>query len=158
MLYFLALRTSLEVEMDSVLEDTELIALQGCLLALVIHICQGPERVIAPLALHVHVAGAKTHADRDVIEVLDCESVQLAVLGHNFTNYLRLVVAIAFNVGLECLLGNQFVRERLHFDLDLEGIALQCHQLVLEIVRMVIDRDPYGHGVVLKLAVHLIHV
>jgi hypothetical protein len=71
---------------------------------------------------------------------------------------LQLIVSIAVNVGLEGLLSYNLIRETLYLDLDLEGVALQDHELVAEVSRVLIDRDPDGHCIILELAVHLIHV
>lgn len=71
---------------------------------------------------------------------------------------LQLIVSIAVNVGLEGLLSYDLIRETLYLDLNLEGVALQDHELIAEVGRVLIDRDPDGHCIILELAVHLIHV
>ena len=80
------------------------------------------------------------------------------MLVDDLANYLQLVVIIAVYVRLEGLLSDDLIRETLYLDLDLEGVALQDHEFVAEVGRVLIDRDPDGHGVILQLAVHLIHV
>jgi hypothetical protein len=145
--------------MDAILKDSELVAPSAnrCLV-LVVDVSDGPEWVLTPLSLGVDEARSKSHAHRNVIEVLNRHIVKLAMLVDDLAYDLQLVVSIAVNVGLEGLLSYDLIRETLYLDLDLEGVALQDHELVAEVGRVLIDGDPDGHCIILELAVHLIHV
>lgn len=120
--------------MNTVLKDSELVAPSAnrCLV-LVVDVSDGPEWVLAPLSLGVNKARPESHAHRNVIKVLDRHIVKLAMLVDDFAYDLQLIVSIAVNVGLEGLLSYDLIRETLYLDLDLEGVALQDHELVAEV-------------------------
>ena len=145
--------------MNTVLKDSELVAPSAdrCLV-LVVDVSDGPEWVLAPLSLGINEARPKSHAHRNVVKVFNRYIVKLAMLVDDLAYDLQLVVSIAVNVGLEGLLSDDLVGETLYLDLDLEGVALQDHELVSEVSRVLIDRNPDGHCIILELAVHLIHV
>ena len=67
----------------------------------------------------------------------------------DFSNNLKLIVSITLDIGLQGLLRDDFIREALHFNLDLKWVPLQDHEFVAEICRVLIDRNPYCHRVVL---------
>lgn len=46
---------------------------------------------------------------------------------------LQLVISITVNIGLQGFLSNDLIGETLYLNLDLEGVALQNHELVAEV-------------------------
>jgi hypothetical protein len=140
-----------EIEVNSILEYPELVTATAYLgFILVVDVSYGPEWVLTSLALPVHIARAEAHAHRYIVEVLNRDVVQLAVLVDDLPNDLKLVVCITLDIGLQSLLGDNLIRQALYFDLDLEGIPLQYHQFVAEVCRVLIDWNPNSHSVVLK--------
>lgn len=150
--------------MDPVLEDTKFVTRPSLwprgslLLALVIYICDSPEGIVALFSLGINKAGPQFHGNRDVVVALNRDPIELAVLVDDFTHDLELVIAVTLYVCLKGLLSNNLVTETLDLDLDLEGVAFKDHEFILEVIRVVVDRDPNRHGVVLKLTVHLVHL
>ena len=75
-----------------------------------------------------------------------------------FPDYLQLIIGISFNIGLQSLLAYDLVGSPFNFDLDLEGISLEDHKFIPEVRGVLINGDPDSHGMILQLAVHLIHI
>jgi hypothetical protein len=80
------------------------------------------------------------------------------VFVYNFSNDLKLIICISFNVSLQSFLSNDLIRETFNLDLDLERITFKDHQLIPKVGGVLIDRDPDRHGVILQLTIHLIHI
>lgn len=144
--------------MYSVLEDAELVSLSSGLLTLVVYVHDSPEGIVTFLSLSIDEASAKSHTNAHIVVILNGNAEQFRVFVHNFTDNLELVVTIALDISLESLLGNDFIRQILNLDLDLEGVSLENHQLIFEVVGMIIYGNPNCHRVVLQLTVHLIHI
>ena len=72
--------------------------------------------------------------------------------------YLKLIISVSLDIGLQSLLADDLVGASFHLDLDLEGISLEDHKLVSEVRGVFINGDPDSHRMILQLTVHLIHI
>lgn len=98
-----------KVEVDPVLEHPKPISLESRLLALVGYINYGPEGVDTPLPPCVHIASAEPHAHRYIVRVFNRQPVQLGVLVHHFADYLKLIIGVTLDIGLQGFLHDDLI-------------------------------------------------
>lgn len=56
------------------------------------------------------------------------------MLVYHFSDYLELIVGVTLDIGLKGFLHDHLIGEIFHLDLNLEGIPLKDHELILEVV------------------------
>ena len=118
-------------------------------LVFIIDICDCPVRIFAFICMWVYITWPQFHANWNIVVVFNWHTIELAMLSNNFSNNLKLVIRVTFNISLKCFLYYYFILQILNFNENLERISLKNHKFISEVIWVFIDRNPYVHCVLL---------